>query len=101
METQPAQADDTRTVEVPITGEVNVGGMSLTVITLLISAVDGFNPLHGCRVARAHPAFGSRKLTLIVGLTFIAVTALVYAVHAEFTIVSIAAMAPGSGSWWR
>jgi thiol-disulfide isomerase/thioredoxin len=99
VETQPAQADDTRTVEVPIIGEVNVGGMSLTVITLLISAVDGFNPCSmwvlGVLLALTLRS-GSRKVTLIVGLTFIAVTALVYALFIAgiFTIVSIAAMAP-------
>ncbi len=95
----PAPGQKTETLKIPLLGEVNVGGMSLPLVTLLISAVDGFNPCSlwvlGVLLALTLRS-GSRKVMLIVGLTFITVTAFVYALFIAgiFTIVSIASMAP-------
>lgn len=90
-------ADDV--IDVPFLGQVALGGLSLPVITVLIAAVDGFNPCSlwvlGILLALTLRT-GSRRVTAIVGLVFIAVTALVYALFIAgiFTIVSIASMAP-------
>lgn len=100
----PTEADEasppaSETIKVPLLGEVDLGGMSLPLITLLIAAVDGFNPCSlwvlGILLALTLRT-GSRKVILTVGLVFIFVTALVYALFIAgiFTIVSIASMAP-------
>lgn len=90
---------DANMIDVPLLGRVDVGGLSLPIITLLIAAVDGFNPCSlwvlGILLALTLRT-GSRRVTLIVGLVFIFVTALVYALFIAgiFTLVSIATMAP-------
>ena len=99
---QPATAAPTTptagTVTIPGIGPVDLGGLSLPVITLLIAAVDGFNPCSlwvlGVLLAITLRT-GSRKVTALVGAVFIAVTALVYALFIAgiFTIVSIASLA--------
>ncbi len=69
-------------INVPLFGEVNVSNMPLLAMTSLVAFVDGFNPcslwvitfLLGIVVHS-----GSRKKTLIVGLTFITIATLVYA----------------------
>ena len=86
-------------IDVPIIGPVDLGSMSLPLMTLLIAAVDGFNPCSlwvlGILLALTLRT-GSRRVTLIVGLVFITVTAFVYALFIAgiFSLVSISAIAP-------
>lgn len=85
-------------ITLPVFGEVDAGKQSLVVTTALIALVDGFNPcsLWVLSVLLALTLrTGSRRKTVIIGLVFIFVTALVYALFIAglftfFTIVSIA-----------
>lgn len=92
-------ADGGEIIELPVIGEVDLGSMSLPLMTLLIAAVDGFNPCSlwvlGVLLALTLRT-GSRRVTLIVGLVFITVTAFVYALFIAgiFSLVSISAIAP-------
>ncbi len=88
---QPQSSD---VVKLPIFGEVDLQGQSLLVSTLLISFVDGFNPcsvwvLSMLLALTLHT--GSRKKVLIIGLVFLTVTALIYALFIAglFTVLSI------------
>lgn len=83
----------------PLIGEVDAAQQSLAVTTALIAFVDGFNPcsLWVLTVLIALTLrTGSRRLTVIIGLVFIAVTALVYAVFIAglFSVLTVASIAP-------
>lgn len=72
---------DEQTIALPFIGEISLAGQSLWFSTVLISFVDGFNPcslwvLSILLALVIHS--GSRKKTLIVGLTFLITTTLVY-----------------------
>lgn len=74
--------------------EFNLGNQSLLVSTLLIAFVDGFNPcslwvLSMLLALTLHT--GSRKKIIIIGLVFLTVTALVYAMFIAglFTFLTI------------
>jgi thiol-disulfide isomerase/thioredoxin len=86
-------------IAVPVVGSVDLGDRSLLVSTLLISFVDGVNPcsLWVLTVLIALSLrHGSRKRTLLVGGTFIFVTALVYAlfIGGLFTVFTFVGFAP-------
>ncbi len=75
-------AEEEYKINIPLIGQVNVSNMPLFAMTLLVAFVDGFNPcslwvitfLLGIVVHS-----GSRKKTFAVGLTFISIATLVYA----------------------
>ena len=83
-----------RTIKIPLLGEVDLSEQSLFLSTLLIAFIDGFNP---CSIwvltmllsITLHT--GSRKKILIVGLVFISVTGLIYALFIAglFTVFSV------------
>jgi cytochrome c biogenesis protein CcdA/glutaredoxin len=83
-------------ISIPIIGEVDLGGHSLIFSTALIAFVDGFNPcsLWALSVLLALTLHtGSRKKVLLVGVVFLTVTSLVYALFilglfTMFTVVS-------------
>ena len=71
------------TLNVPLIGEVDLGAQSLALSTILIASVDGFNPcsmwvLTMLLALTIHT--GSRRKVLLIGLVFLAVSALIYAV---------------------
>jgi glutaredoxin len=79
----PAPARDTR-VDVPFVGEVDVGGTSLLVSTLVIAFVDGVNPcslwvLSILLALVLHS--GSRGRVLLVGGTFLVITTALYGLY--------------------
>lgn len=94
------RADDAREViDVPFVGEVDAASHSLVLSTLLIAAVDGFNPcsLWVLSVLLALTLrTGSRRTIAVIGLVFIVVTALVYALFIAglFSVFSVVAVAP-------
>ncbi|MBN2003519.1 MAG: hypothetical protein JXA21_09205 [Anaerolineae bacterium] len=80
-------------INIPLIGKVNLSDQSLFFSTLIISFVDGFNPcslwvLSILLAITLHT--GSRKKILIIGLVFLTVTALVYALFIAglFTLLS-------------
>ncbi|MHB1319520.1 MAG: thioredoxin family protein [Anaerolineae bacterium] len=83
-------------LRLPLLGEINLAGQSLTLSTAIIAFIDGFNPcslwvLSILLAMTLHT--GSRRQVLIVGTVFLAVTALVYALFIAglftiFTFVS-------------
>lgn len=80
-------------VNLPLIGEVDLEKQSMIVSTLIIGFVDGFNPcsLWVLSVLLALTIrSGSRKKTLIVGLTYLLVTAVVYGlfITGVFTLLS-------------
>lgn len=86
-------------ITLPIFGEVDAGQQSLIVTTSLIALVDGFNPcsLWVLSVLLALTLrTGSRGRVLLIGLTFIVVTALVYAlfIAGMFTVLTALSIAP-------
>ncbi|MCV7151478.1 thioredoxin family protein [Mycolicibacterium pyrenivorans] len=86
-------------VDLPIFGEIDAGSQSLALSTLLIAIVDGFNPcsLWVLSVLLALTLrTGSRRAIAVIGLTFIFVTALVYALFIAglFSIFSVVSSAP-------
>lgn len=86
-------------VDLPFLGPVDVGQQSLVVTTLLIAAVDGVNPcsLYVLTILVALALrTGSRRLTLLIGLVFIAVSAAVYALFIAglFSVLSVLTIAP-------
>jgi thiol-disulfide isomerase/thioredoxin len=69
-------------IELPFLGYVDLSSLSLGVSTALIAVVDGFNPcslwaLSMLLAITIHT--GSRKKVFIIGMVFITVTALIYA----------------------
>jgi thiol-disulfide isomerase/thioredoxin len=83
-------------ITIPLLGEVNLAAQSLTLSTGLIAFVDGFNPcsLWVLSVLLALTLrSGSRRKVLLVGLVFLTVTSLVYALFIAglftmFTVIS-------------
>lgn len=96
----PVQPDaESGVIDLPLFGRIDVAQQSLLVTTALIALVDGFNPcsLWVLSVLLALTLrTGSRRTTLIIGLTFIFVTALVYALFIAglFTVFSVVNIAP-------
>lgn len=83
-----------RVIDVPLFGTVNLGQQSLLASTLLIAFVDGFNPcslwvLSMLLALTLHT--GDRKKVAIIGLIFLTVTAMIYALFIAglFTALSI------------
>ncbi len=84
-ETQSQSASEPQnasTIDVPLIGKVDLEKQSLAIATLLIGFVDGVNPcsiwaLSMLLAITLHT--GSRKKVMLIGLVFISVTALVYA----------------------
>jgi cytochrome c biogenesis protein CcdA/glutaredoxin len=77
-----AGASTAAIIDVPVVGPVDLGGRSLVVATVLIGFVDGVNPcsLWVLTVLLALVLHtGSRRRVAAVGLTFLAVTSLLYA----------------------
>ena len=93
---QPAGGLASGMIDVPLIGKVDLNAQSLTLSTLLISFVDGFNPcsvwvLTMLLALTLHAS--SRKKVLIIGLIFLTVTAGIYALFIAglftmFTVVS-------------
>lgn len=76
-----APAERSNVIYVPLLGEIDLAGQALAVSTAIIAFVDGFNPcsLWVLTLLLALViASGSRRKTVLVGLTFLAVTATVY-----------------------
>lgn len=86
-------------IKLPIFGEIDAGSQSLALSTLLIAAVDGVNPC-SMWVLSVLLALtlrtGSRRTIVVVGLVFIFVTALVYALFIAglFSIFSVVSFGP-------
>lgn len=98
LECGPAE-DATEAIDVPGMGSVDLGSRSLLVSTLLISFVDGVNPcsLWVLTVLIALSLrHASRRRTLLIGGTFIFVTAAVYAmfIGGLFTVFTVVGFAP-------
>lgn len=71
-------------IDLPLIGPVDIGGTSLAVATFLIALVDGVNPcslwvlsILLALVLRT----GSRRRVLAIGITFLSITALLYALY--------------------
>nr|NLI49398.1 thioredoxin family protein [Propionibacterium sp.] len=96
----PAPEASGGVVDLPFLGPVDLSQQSLVVTTLLIAAVDGVNPCSlwvlTILIALALRT-GSRRLTLLIGLVFIAVTALVYGLFIAglFSVLTALTVAPG------
>lgn len=89
---------DTHKLEIPLLGTVDLDQQSLFVSTLLISFVDGFNPcslwvLSMLIALTVHT--GSRRKVLVIGLIFLTVTALIYALFIAglFSVLKIVSFA--------
>lgn len=82
IETIEEEIISTRTIKIPLIGEINLNNQSLFISTLLIAFVDGVNPcsiwvLTMLLALTLHT--GSRKRVALIGVIFIFITALVYA----------------------
>jgi rhodanese-related sulfurtransferase len=94
-----APAPKSNRLELPLVGMVDLDTQSLTVSTLLISFVDGFNPcsmwvLSMLLALTLHT--GSRRKVLLIGLEFITITAGVYGVFilGLFSMLTIVSFLP-------
>lgn len=97
--TREASVPGEEVVNLPIFGEFDASSRSLALSTLLIALVDGFNPcsLWVLSVLLALTLrTGSRRTIAVIGLTFIFVSALVYALFIAglFSIFSVVSSAP-------
>lgn len=97
--TTPVSEPGRDVINLPIVGEVDAGSQSLALSTVLIAAVDGVNPcsLWVLSVLLALTLrTGSRRTIAVIGLVFIFVTALVYALFITglFSIFSVASFSP-------
>ena len=77
-----AVTTQTNVIKIPFVGKVDLNAQSLTISTLLIAFVDGVNPcsiwvLSMLMALVIHT--GSRKKVLFIGLVFLTVTAVIYA----------------------
>ena len=82
-ETTVISEPENRTVNVPLIGVINIENWSLGALAVIIGAVDGFNVCSlGALILILSLVltFKSRKLTLILGGSFILITVLVYGV---------------------
>ncbi len=80
-ETTVISEPENRTVNVPLIGVINIENWSLGALAVIIGAVDGFNVCSlGALVLILSLvlAFKSRKLTLILGGSFILITVVIY-----------------------
>ncbi|MBA4420679.1 MAG: hypothetical protein C0391_05990 [Anaerolinea sp.] len=83
VDNPPAPVDPNASyIDLPLIGRIDLNTQSLTISTLLISFVDGFNPcslwvLSMLMALVIHT--GSRKKILIIGIIFLTVTASIYA----------------------
>jgi cytochrome c biogenesis protein CcdA len=80
----PGTSSALPTVQVPLVGSVSVGDRSLVVATLVIGFVDGVNPcsLWVLSILLALVLHGrSRRRVIIVGATFLGVTAAMYGLY--------------------
>ncbi len=89
----PAQGDASSLINLPILGQVDLAAQSLAVSTAIIGFVDGFNPcslwvLSVLLAITLHS--GSRTKIIVVGLTFLIVTTIVYSlfIAGVFTLFS-------------
>lgn len=76
--------DDGQVVEVPLVGEVALGGRSLLVSTVIIGFVDGVNPCSLWAISVLLTIVlrsGSRRRVVAIGSTFLVVTAAMYALY--------------------
>jgi glutaredoxin len=93
---EPTPEPFSQIIRVPLFGEVDLTAQSLTVGTILIALVDGFNPcslwvLTMLLALTLHT--GSRRKVLVIGLIFLTVTAAIYGLFITglftmFTILS-------------
>lgn len=82
--TLPDADDDTTIVEIPVIGDVDVGGRSLVLATVLIGFVDGVNPcslwvLSVLLALVLHS--GSRRRVMVVGSVFLLITSALYGLY--------------------
>ncbi len=91
---QPEAIAQENVIKLPLIGEIRLENQSLLASTLLISFVDGFNPcslwaLSMLLALTIHT--GSRRKVLVVGLVFITVTALIYALFIAglFSVIKV------------
>jgi cytochrome c biogenesis protein CcdA len=89
-------------IELPILGYIDLSSLSIGVSTALIALVDGFNPcslwaLSMLLAITIHT--GSRKKVFLIGMVFITVTALIYALFIAglFSVLKLT----GLISWMR
>lgn len=89
---------DAGTVTLPLFGEVELSGHSLALSTALIAFVDSFNPcslwvLTMLLTLTLHT--GSRRKVLLIGVLFLTVTAVIYALFIAglFTVLTIVSFA--------
>ena len=89
---------ETDIVDLPLVGEVDLGRHSLLLTTALIALVDGVNPCSlwvlTILLALALRS-GSRRLTILIGLVFITVSALMYAlfIAGVFSLLTVLTVA--------
>ncbi len=79
---KPVGLNQPHALEIPLIGKVDLDQQSVTLSTVLIAFVDGFNPcslwvLSMLLALTLHT--GSRKKVLLIGLIFLTVTAAIYA----------------------
>ncbi|MDT8408064.1 MAG: thioredoxin family protein [Wenzhouxiangellaceae bacterium] len=86
-------------INIPLLGAIDLNGHSLLFSTILIAFVDGFNPcslwLLSMLIALVLHS-GSRRRVVVVGLTFLTVTALVYGlfITGVFSVLAYARYLP-------
>lgn len=78
----PSAINQPGILEIPFIGQIDLGAQSLSLSTILIAFVDGFNPcsmwvLTMLLALTIHT--GSRKKVVLIGLIFLTVSALIYA----------------------
>lgn len=96
---QQVEPSEARIVDVPILGEIDVGGRSMLVSTVVIGFVDGVNPcslwvLSILLALVLHS--GSRKRVALVGGVFLLITSLMYGFYiaGAYTALSYAQFLP-------
>lgn len=90
----PGNLNQNQTLEIPLIGTIDLASQSITLSTILIAFVDGFNPcslwvLSMLLAITLHT--GSRKKVLAIGLIFLTVTAAIYAlfIGGLFSVLSL------------
>jgi thiol-disulfide isomerase/thioredoxin len=91
----PTNINQTINLEIPFLGRVNLENQSVVISTALIAFVDGFNPcslwvLSVLLALTLHT--GSRKKVFLIGLVFLTVTAVIYALFIAglFSVIKVA-----------
>ena len=90
----PEEEDNANLTKLPIFGKVDFSNMGLFLSTALIAFVDGFNPCSLWVLSMLLAITlrtGSRKKIIVIGLVFLTVTALVYALFIAglFTVLKV------------